>query len=72
MQNIYSEYIQKFQRIQIAFSGDTDALVTFLEQLTLALKTSGQRAFGEGPETSVQGAEVVSTENGVNGSGSEN
>ncbi|MYA70802.1 hypothetical protein F4Y19_12070 [Candidatus Poribacteria bacterium] len=54
---------------QLALSGDTDTLVSVLEQLTLALKTSGQKALGEGPEASVQDAAVVSTENGVNGSG---
>ena len=57
---------------QLALSGDTDTLVSVLEQLTLALKTSGQKALGEGPETSVPDAEVVSTENGVSGSGRKN
>lgn len=57
---------------QLALSGDTDSLVSVLEQLTLALKTSGQQALGEGPETSVQDAEVVSTENGVSDGGTKN
>ena len=58
---------------QLALSGDTDALVTVLEQLTLALKASGApKALSESPETPVQDAEVVSTENGMSGSGSEN
>ena len=57
---------------QLALSGDADTLVSVLEQLTLALKTSGQKALGEGAEASVQDAAVVSTENGVNDSGSEN
>ena len=57
---------------QLALSGDADALVTVLEQFTLALKTPGQKALGEGPEASVQDAAVVSTENGVNGSGTKN
>ena len=54
---------------RLALSGDADGLVSVLEQLTFALKASGQKALGEGTEASVQDAEVVSTENGVNGSG---
>lgn len=58
---------------QLALSGDTDALVSVLEQLTLALKTSREpKALGEGTEATVQDAEVVSTENGVNDSGKKN
>ena len=58
---------------QLAISGDTDTLVAVLEQLTFALKTSREpKALGEGTEASVQDAEVVSTENGVNGSGRKN
>ncbi len=58
---------------QLALSGDTDALVSVLEQLAVALKTSREpKALGDGTEASVQEAEVVSTENGVNGSGRKN
>ncbi len=58
---------------KLALSGDADAFVSVLEQLTVALKTSREpKALSEGTAASVQDAEVVSTENGVNGGGKKN
>ena len=45
------------------FSGDTEALVSVLEQLTHALKSAGKpKALGEGTEELMEDAEVVSAE----------
>ena len=50
---------------QLAISVDTDGLVAVLEQLALALKSSGKpKALGAGAEGDVQEVEVVSTESG--------
>ena len=51
-------------RVMLALkvSKSTDVLGTVLEQLTLALKASGQKALGDGTEASGQEVEVVSTE----------
>lgn len=51
---------------QLALSGDTDTLVSVLEQLAVALKVSGEpKALGEGTEAAGQEMEVVSTEGDV-------